>query len=194
MLELRVATADPWVAVVLDGFDDFLLDHAACERKASANALSLVTHYPDRQELVRLMIELAREELHHFQQVHQLVEDRGLLLTRDRKDPYLNALLKRIRRGREDYFLDRLLIAGIAEARGCERFGLIAAALEKRGADSELAAFYANLSESEARHRELFIDLAGLYFDKKAVGSRLSEWLDDEARIVSELPITAALH
>ncbi len=194
MLELRVATADPWVAVVLDGFDDFLLDHAACERKASANALSLVSHYPDRQGLVRLMIELAREELHHFQQVHQLVEDLGLLLTRDRKDPYLNALLKRIRRGREDYFLDRLLIAGIAEARGCERFGLIAAALEKRGADSELAAFYANLSESEARHRELFIDLAGLYFAKKAVSSRLSEWLDDEARIVSELPITAALH
>ena len=194
MLELRVATADPWVAVVLDGFDDFLLDHAACERKASANALSLVTHYPDRQELVRLMIELAREELHHFQQVHQLVEDRGLLLTRDRKDPYLNALLKRIRRGREDYFLDRLLIAGIAEARGCERFGLIAAALEKSGADSELAAFYANLSESEARHRDVFVDLAELYFDKDMVDSRLSGWLDDEARIVSELPITAALH
>ena len=194
MLELRIATADPWVTVVLDGFDDFLLDHAACERKASANALSLVSHYPDRQELVRLMIELAREELHHFQQVHQLIEDRGLLLTRDRKDPYLNALLKRIRRGREDYFLDRLLIAGIAEARGCERFGLIAAALEKRGTDSKLAAFYANLSESEARHRDVFVDLAELYFDKDSVRSRLSEWLDDEARIVSELPIAAALH
>jgi tRNA-(ms[2]io[6]A)-hydroxylase len=194
MLELRVATADQWLKVVLDSFDDFLLDHAACERKASANALSLVTHYPDRRELVRLMIELAREELHHFQQVHRLVEDRGLVLTRDRKDPYLNALLKRIRTGREDYFLDRLLIAGIAEARGCERFGLIATALEKPTADSELAAFYANLSESEARHRELFIDLAELYFDKSTVGSRLSEMLDDEARIVSELPIDAALH
>jgi tRNA-(ms[2]io[6]A)-hydroxylase len=182
------------VAVVLDGFDDFLLDHAACERKASANALSLVTHYPDRKELVRLMIELAREELDHFQQVHQIIEDRGLLLTRDRKDPYLNALLKRIRRGREDYFLDRLLIAGVVEARGCERFGLIAMAFEKSGADSQLATFYANLRESEARHRELFIDLAELYFAKKDVDNRLSEWLDDEARIVSELPITAALH
>ncbi len=194
MLELRVATADPWVAVVLDGFDEFLLDHAACERKASANALSLVTHYPDRQELVRLMIELAREELHHFQQVHRLIDERGLMLARDRKDPYLNALLKRIRRGRDEYFLDRLLIGGIAEARGCERFGLIATALVKRGTDSELADFYANLSESEARHRDVFVDLAELYFDKDMVGSRLSEWLDDEARIVSELPITAALH
>jgi tRNA-(ms[2]io[6]A)-hydroxylase len=160
MLELRVATGDPWVTVVLDGFDDFLLDHATCERKASANAISLVTHYPDRRELVRLMIELAREELHHFQQVHRLIEDRGLLLTRDRKDPYLNALLSQIRRGREAYFLDRLLIGGIAEARGCERFGLVAAALEKSRSDAELATFYANLAESEARHGDLFVDLA----------------------------------
>ncbi len=194
MLELRVATGDPWVTVVLDSFDDFLLDHATCERKASANAISLVTHYPDRRELVRLMIELAREELHHFQQVHRLIENRGLLLTRDRKDPYLNALLRQIRKGREAYFLDRLLIGGIVEARGCERFGLVAAALEKSRSDAELATFYANLAESEARHRDLFVDLAELYFDKGDVGLRLSELLDDEARIVSELPITAALH
>ena len=60
--------------------------------------------------------------------------------------------------------------------------------------DSELTAFYANLSESEARHRDLFVDLAELYFDKDRVDSRLSEWLDDEARIVSELPISATLH
>jgi len=194
MFELRIATADRWVTVVLDDFDDFLLDHAACERKASANAISLVTHYPDRRDLVRLMIELAREELHHFQQVHRLIEDRGLMLGRDRKDPYLNAMLKQIRRGREEYFLDRLLIAGIAEARGCERFGLISAALAKRCAGSELATFYANLSESEARHRELFVDLAEVYFDRGAVGARLSALLDEEARIVSKLPIAAALH
>ena len=118
----------------------------------------------------------------------------GLLLTRDRKDPYLNALLKQIRRGREDYFLDRLLVAGVVEARGCERFGLIATALDEAGTDAKMATFYANLAESEARHRDLFVDLAELYFDKSAVSSRLSEWLDDEAKIVSELPISAALH
>jgi tRNA-(ms[2]io[6]A)-hydroxylase len=194
MLELRVATADPWVNVVLAGFDDFLLDHAACERKASANAISLVTHYPDRRELVRQLIELAREELHHFQQVHRIVDERGLLLTRDHKDPYLNALLKQIRRGRDEYFLDRLLVAGVVEARGCERFGLIATALDVPGRDAEMAAFYANLTASEARHRDLFVDLAELYFDKSTVAGRLSEWLDEEARIVSELPIHSALH
>jgi tRNA-(ms[2]io[6]A)-hydroxylase len=181
MLELRAATADPWLTLVLDGFDDFLLDHAACERKASANALSLVAHYPDRRELVRALIELACEELHHFQQV-------------DRKDPYLNALRAQIRSGAKEYFLDRLLIAGVAEARGCERFGLIASALDKAGNDRDLAAFYANLRESEARHRDLFVDLARLYFEKNSVESRLSELLDAEARIMSELPIAAALH
>jgi len=194
MLELRVATADPWVKAVLDGFDDFLLDHAACERKASANAISLVTHYPDRRELVRALIELAREELQHFQQVHRLIDERGLMLARDCKDPYLHALLKRIRRGSEDYFLDRLLVAGVVEARGCERFGLIASALDASGSAPEVAAFYAGLRASEARHRDLFLDLAELYFDKNTVGERLSEWLDHEARIVSELPIRAALH
>ncbi len=194
MLELRAATADPWLTVVLDGFDDFLLDHAACERKASANALSLVAHYPDRRELVRALIELACEELHHFQQVHRLIDQRGLMLAQDRKDPYLNALRAQVRSGAKDYFLDRLLIAGVAEARGCERFGLIASALEKAGSASDLAAFYANLRESEARHRDLFVDLARLYFEKNSVESRLSELLDAEARIVSELPIAAALH
>jgi len=194
MLELRAATAKPWLRVVLERFDDFLLDHAACERKASANAISLVTHYPDRRKLVRELIELAREELHHFQQVHRILDERGLQLARDRKDPYLNALLKRIRRGRDEYFLDRLLVAGVVEARGCERFALIADALDDGGRDAELAAFYTGLTTSEARHRDLFVDLAEAYFDKHTVANRLSEWLDDEARILSELPIHPALH
>ena len=93
MLDLRVSTSSSWVEIVLDKFDEFLLDHAACERKASANAISLVTHYPDRRELVRAMIELSREELDHFQRVYRFIEERGLILTRDRKDPYLRPAL-----------------------------------------------------------------------------------------------------
>ncbi len=194
MLELRVATAERWVEVVLAGFDRFLLDHAACERKASATAISLVTHYPDRRELVRAMIELAREELRHFQQLHRIIDARGLQLGGDRRDPYLRALIGRARRGREAYFLDRLLIAGVVEARGCERFALLATALEKSGASAELADFYANLAAAEARHGDLFVNLAARYFDADRVRERLAEWLDDEARIVSELPIAPALH
>ena len=120
MLDLRVPSSSHWLQAVVDHFDEFLLDHAACERKASGNALSLVAHYPDRLELVSEMIQLAREELDHFGQVYEVIAARGLQLAPDRKDAYLRALRRRVRNGREHYFLDRLLIAGIAEARGCE--------------------------------------------------------------------------
>ena len=194
MLELRAPTSSRWVEVVLDHFDDFLLDHAACERKASANAISMVTHYPDRRELVRVMIELAREELDHFQQVHRIIEQRGLILTGDRKDPYLRGLLAQVRSGREQYFLDRLLVAGVAEARGCERFALIATALTKSESETELGRFYVDLARSEARHSDLFIDLATTYFEHATVSARLAELLEHEAGVVSNLPIVPALH
>lgn len=189
-MKLATASADAWLQTVLDGFDGFLLDHAACERKASGSALSLVAHYPDRLELVSEMIRLAREELDHFAQVYELIAARGLQLGPDRKDAYLRELHRLVRNGREHYFLDRLLISGIAEARGCERFDRIAGAL----ADANLARFYSNLSQSESRHADLFVRLANCYFEPEAVSQRLESLLIDEAQIVAELPLIAALH
>ena len=58
MSKLRVASSKEWLEAVLGDFDAFLIDHAGCERKASATALSLVSHYPDRRELVREMVQL----------------------------------------------------------------------------------------------------------------------------------------
>ncbi len=43
-------------------FDSFLLDHAAAEKKASGMAVSMLSHYPDRVELVAAMADLAVEE------------------------------------------------------------------------------------------------------------------------------------
>jgi len=189
-MKLGIPSTDAWLQTVLDGFDAFLLDHAACERKASGNALSLVAHYPDRLELVSEMIGLAREELDHFGQVYEIIAARGLQLGPDRKDAYVRELRSLIRNGREHYFLDRLLIAGIAEARGCERFERIARALP----DAKLAAFYSNLSQSEARHADLFVRIANLYFEPKQVSQRLETLLIDEAKILAELPLIAALH
>src|SRR5262249_36510690 len=129
-MQLRIASSPEWARAVLADFDAFLLDHAACERKAAGTALSLVAHYPDRGELVRECIELAREELEHFRQVHERLSAKGLVLAADTKDPYVGRLRREFRQGSEEYFLDRLLICGIVEARGCERFGALAAALE----------------------------------------------------------------
>ena len=187
---LRVPTSAEWVRTVLSDFDAFLVDHAACERKASATALSLVAHYPDRRELVSACIELAREELEHFQLVHERIAERGLSLGPDTKDPYVGSLRREFRQGSGEYFLDRLLVAGIVEARGCERFGLVARALE----EGSLKDFYADLARSEARHHGLFVRLARCYFDERTVAERLDELLAIEASIVAALPLRAAVH
>jgi tRNA-(ms[2]io[6]A)-hydroxylase len=171
-------------------FDSFLRDHANCERKASGSAMNMVSHYPDRVELVAAMIDLAREEMLHFSQVYGHMTARGLILGPDRKDPYVRRLSEQYRKGSGEYFLDRLLVAGVLEARGCERFGLVAAALP----EGPLKTFYRDIALSEVRHQELYLRLARLYFDAASVASRLDELLAVEAGIVEDLPPRAALH
>jgi tRNA-(ms[2]io[6]A)-hydroxylase len=190
MLRLRTATVDEWTDVVLSDFDAFLVDHAACERKASATALKLVAHYSDRTTLVRELIPFAQEELEHYAQVMKIILDRGLSTRADEKDPYVGALMGLIKRGPERYFLDRLLVLGIVEARGCERFGMVADAL----GPGPLKDFYTEITRSEARHHGLFVRLAKEYFPAGRVQSRLDELLDGEAKIVDELPLRAAVH
>lgn len=189
-LRLKTPTSPGWVETVLGDFDAFLLDHAACERKASATALTFVSHYPDRKELVNAMIDLAREELEHFHQVYRRLADRGLVLAADTKDPYVNRLAREFRKGSEAYFLDRLLVAGIVEARGCERFGLVAEALPS----GPLKDFYREIANSEARHRGLFVRLARVYFEEEEVAARLEELLEAEAQVIQSLPFRPAVH
>ncbi len=190
MLRLRTATDPSWIDVVLGDFDSFLVDHAACERKASATALKLVSHYSDRTLLVRELIPFAQEELEHYAQVMKIILDRGLSTRADEKDPYVGALMGLIKRGPEQYFLDRLLVLGIVEARGCERFAMVADALER----GPLKDFYADITRSEARHHGLFVRLAREYFDAEAVQARLDELLEAESGIIERLPLRAAVH
>jgi tRNA-(ms[2]io[6]A)-hydroxylase len=190
MLRLRTATDPCWIDVVLSHFDAFLIDHAACERKASATALKLVSHYSDRTALVRALIPFAQEELDHYARVMQIILDRGLSTEADEKDPYVGALMQLIKRGPEQYFLDRLLVLGVVEARGCERFGLVADGLEP----GPLKDFYTDIARSEARHHGLFIRLAREYFPVERVEKRLDALLEAEAEIVDALPLRAAVH
>jgi len=190
MLRLRSATNPSWIDVVLSDFDVFLVDHAACERKASATALKLVSHYSDRTALVRALIPFAQEELEHYARVMEIILDRGLSTQADEKDPYVGALMQLIKRGPEQYFLDRLLVLGIVEARGCERFGLVAEGLEP----GPLKDFYTEITRSEARHHGLFVRLAREYFPTDRVDKRLDELLEAEAKIVDALPLRAAVH
>lgn len=190
MRRLRSRTPAAWASVVLSDFDAFLIDHAACERKASALALSLVARYRDRAGLVTAMIELAREELLHFQQAWLLLTARGLALGPDTKDEYVNRMTRCIRHGGDATLMDRLLVAGVVEARGCERFGLLADHLE----DHALRDFYRELARAEARHQTLFVEQARAIADPAAVDARLDALLDAEARVIAELPFRPALH
>jgi tRNA-(ms[2]io[6]A)-hydroxylase len=190
MIDLHIKTAPQWVETVLGDFDTFLLDHAACERKASAMAMTFVVRYPDRDQIHEPMIVLAREELTHFHRVFRLCKERGLRFSGDQKDPYVNALLKLTRHGRDEEFVDRLVMAGVVEARGHERFGHIAHALTP----GALKDFYEEITQSEARHAEIFIELAQRYAGSETVQSRLSFFLEQEASIVATLPARAALH
>jgi tRNA-(ms[2]io[6]A)-hydroxylase len=190
MFSLKYATDSAWVDTVLKDFDCFLLDHASCEKKASSMAMTFVSHYPDRTELVSAMTELAIEELNHFKEVVRIILSRNLQLAADQKDPYVSQLFKHTRKGRELYFMDRLILASIVEARGHERFGLVAEALSA----GPMKQFYKAITTSEGRHLDLFLKLACLYFPEPAVLARTDQLLDVEADIISQLPHRPALH
>lgn len=190
MIELQFKTPSAWAEGIINAMDLFLPDHAAAEKKASSMAMTMVSHYPDKPELVTAMIDLALEELSHFRSVVRIMQGRGVSLLPDEKDPYVNALRREARPASDQYLMDRLLIAGIVEARGAERFGMVASALP----EGELKRFYEAITRSEQGHEELFLQLAELYFDPEMVNQRLGELLEAEAAIVRELPIRLALH
>ena len=187
---LLIETNPSWIQAVLSDFDSFLQDHAAAEKKASGMAISMLSHYPDRILLVTKMTDLAIEELIHYREVLRWIHSRGLITASDTKDPYVLGLRQVIRKETNAYLLDRLLTASVIEARGAERFALIADAIEI----PPLKNFYQSLAKSEARHYRLFLDLAEEYFDSSVIELRWKEILEIEAEVVSELPIRAALH
>ena len=150
----------------------------------------MLSHYPDKVALVSAMADLAVEELTHYREVVKWIHSRGLHTAADEKDPYVIAFRDSIRQGREAYLLDRLLTASIIEARGAERFALVATALEP----GPLKKFYQSIARSEERHYELFLDLAGQYIDRTVIETRWDELLDTEAEIIARLPLRAALH
>ena len=190
-LDIGVPSKQEWIDAVMADFDSFLLDHADCERKASAMAMSFVAKYPDRVEIIPELIETGIEELEHFQQVYNLMQSRGLQLQHSiGEDLYVKQLIQRCHSGRTERFLDRLLIASVVETRGAERFKMVAEAQT----DSELAKFYKTLWVSEAKHGHIFVKMALNYFPEEQVYKRLQWWVDQEAEIIDSLEIRSALH
>ncbi len=187
---LHTPTSERWLPMALANLDAILVDHAHCEKKAAAAALSLIAQYPEHATLVQHCVGLAQEELRHFKQVHRLILQRGLVLTRDPGDPYARALLQHTRDGAKDRMVDRLLICALIEARSCERLGLLGDGLT----DPALAPFYRGLAKAEAGHYRLFVDLARTVQPAAKVDARLQVLCAAEAELITSLPVLPRIH
>jgi tRNA-(ms[2]io[6]A)-hydroxylase len=196
MFKLQLPTDPFWVKnVVESNIEEILTDHAYCEQKAATNAITLIIQNPNISELVTEMAELAKEELDHFKRVHDIIIERGYTLGLERKDNYVNELMKFLKRGggeakRTESMVDRLLLAAMIEARSCERFKVLSEHVE----DKELADFYHELMISEATHYTLFIGLARKYGVGIDVEKRWQEWLDYEGVIIQNYGKSETIH
>jgi tRNA 2-(methylsulfanyl)-N6-isopentenyladenosine37 hydroxylase len=180
MLNLKSNTSPNWLSVVEANLDEVLLDHAHCEKKAAGTAMNLIFAYVDHVELVKALSSIVVEELEHFRLVIDLLQSRGVRFRRLKPSSYGARLGELVRKQEPQRAVDRLLIAGLIEARSCERFAL----LKDRLSDRSLAAFYDNLFESEARHHSTYVHLATLFMPLHTVHQRLDELADSEAAII----------
>ncbi len=192
MLGLKLPTDPRWVNIVEKNIEEILTDHAWCEQKAVSNSLSIVISYPEYTALVDEMLGIAKEELAHFEMVHEKIKERGLLLGKERRDEYVNDLYSFMRKGfkREIALIDRLLFSALIEARSCERFKILSEQLK----DEDLKSFYRDLMISEATHYTMFLSFARKHAGQEDVDKRWQEWLEFEAKIIGKYGKKETMH
>jgi tRNA-(ms[2]io[6]A)-hydroxylase len=192
MLGLKLETDPRWVNIVEKNIGEILTDHAYCEQKAASNAISLIVGYPEYPEMVDALLSIAKEELTHFEMVHDKIKQRGFVLGKERKDDYVNELYQFMRKGlgRNIALIDRLLFAAMIEARSCERFKI----LSENIADEDLRQFYRELMISEANHYTTFLGFARKYSEQDDVDARWKEWLTYESKIISNYGKKETMH
>ena len=183
-LPLHSRTPKKWARGVLAEPIRLLIDHAFLEKKAAANAMELLTRWPNDgvEGWVETMTSVARDETAHLAQVTRILLSRGGRLERIHKNPYANSLRLLVRKGDPAEILDRLLVSALIEVRSCERFALLAAESE----DAELGTFYRGLFLSEFGHYKVFLALARKIAKPAAMEARWQEMLAAEARILAE--------
>ncbi|WP_240663247.1 tRNA-(ms[2]io[6]A)-hydroxylase [Mucilaginibacter limnophilus] len=193
ILKLQLPTDPKWVTnVVESNIEEILTDHAFCEQKAASNAITLIVQNPNLSDLVQEMAALVQEEMDHFKRVHDIILERGYVLGRERKDDYVNELVKFMKKGgsRHEQLIDRLLFAAMIEARSCERFKVLSENIK----DEQLSKFYHELMVSEATHYSMFIRLAKKYADGIDVDKRWKEYLDYEAQVIQNYGKRETIH
>jgi tRNA-(ms[2]io[6]A)-hydroxylase len=177
---LRAPTPEAWVATAVERWRELLVDHANCEKKAASTALALMFAYPEDHELAMALSRLAREELRHFEQVQKMMLTLGVEFERQQPGRYASALRTILSTSEPERKLDLLLAGALIEARSSERFRLLSGRLRK-----PLGDFYGQLERSEARHFELYVNLARAVAPERWQ-ERLSTLAEREAQLATE--------
>lgn len=191
MLCLLNHTKSEWIDIAASDINTLLIDHAHCEKKAAANAMSMIQRYPQHEDIVREMIVILKEEWDHFERVYERIRKNDSQLTKDRGDDYAKQLSEQIRKHEPEKMLDLLLVDALIEARSCERFSILS---KSPLIPEDLRLFYQELFESEAGHYTTFTDLARRYFPADIVKSRLHELATIEAAIIDTLGNQPTIH
>jgi tRNA-(ms[2]io[6]A)-hydroxylase len=180
---LRVPTPSAWVAQACASPDVLIIDHANCEKKAASTALALMFAYAEDLELTDKMSRLAREELRHYEQVAKLIRTLGVTPQRLAPGRYAERLRRLVAKAEPHREVDLMICGAFIEARSCERFAVLSAAI-----GAPLGDLFQGLHNAEARHYRVYLDLARRAGKRAGVElqPRIEEFAALEARLITE--------
>ena len=186
---LPCRTPAAWISAAVGCLPVLMIDHANCEKKAAATAMSLMHRYTDNTALLNKMSRLAREELRHFEQVLKLMSQRGITYESVTASRYAQGLRDKVRKKDPHKLVDTLVVGALIEARSCERFAALAPHV-----DSELGDFYVSLLKSESRHFMDYITLANSLEDRDVVEERLALFRSIERGLIESPDTEVRFH
>lgn len=175
---LPCATPKAWIDEALKQEEILLVNHCYLEQCAARNAITLMFRCPDKPDVLLKMSKLAREELRHFEKVHDLLTSRGYAYQSMKPSRYVGLLNGEIRKHNPGQLIDSLIVGAYIEARSCERFASLAPHV-----DEELSAFFSSLLKSEARHYRDYLTLAENY-SSEPIAERVAYFGDIERHAI----------
>ncbi|AOE49328.1 tRNA-(ms[2]io[6]A)-hydroxylase [Kangiella sediminilitoris] len=178
---LYCETPKAWLEHALNNMELLLIDHAHCEKKAAATAVKLMFRYPEQIDLLKKLSQLIREEVLHFEQVLEFIEQQGIKYRAIKPSRYAAGLHQFVSKDEPQRFIDGLIIGGIIEARSCERFHALVPYL--KDAYPDLAKYYRFLLKSESRHFMDYLELARQNADS-SIDERLDFFLQKEQELI----------
>ena len=180
---LRVATPGTWIAEACAYPELLLIDHANCEKKAASTALALMFAYAEDLELTDQMSRLAREELRHYEQVAKLIGALKIAPQRLAPGRYAAQLRRLVASAEPQREADLMICGAFIEARSCERFAALGVAMP-----APLSDLFRGLHEAEARHYQLYLDLAARAAQRAGLelDARIAAFAAREVQLITE--------